>query len=66
MKIVRKRESKKVEKIALQVSHDTKEKWDEVGQALAARGFEIDHDQAVRRIIKSLESVLKPDGEAGK
>ena len=63
MKIVRKRESKKVEKIALQVSHETKEKWEEVGKAIAARGFEIDTDQAVRRIIRSLESVLKPEGE---
>lgn len=63
MKIVRRRESKKLEKLTLQVSHETIEKWDEVGKALAARGFEIDTDQAVRRIIKSLEAVLKPEGE---
>ena len=62
MKIVRKREGKKVEKITLQVSRETKEKWEEVGKALAAKGFEIDTDQAVRRIIKSLEAVLKPEG----
>ena len=63
MKIVRKREGKKIEKLTFQVSHDTKEKWDEVGKALSDRGFEIDTDQAVRRIIKSLEAVLKPEGE---
>ena len=63
MKIVRKRESKKLEKLTFQVSHDTKEKWEAVGQALAAQGFEIDTDQAVRRIIRSLESVLKPEAE---
>ena len=63
MKIVRKREGKKVEKITLQVSSETKEKWEEVGNALAAKSFEIDTDQAVRRIIKSLEAVLKPEGE---
>ena len=63
MKIVRKREGKKIEKLTFQVSHDTKEKWEEVGQALAAQGFEIDTDQAVRRIIRSLEAVLKPEGE---
>ncbi len=63
MKIVRKRESQKLTKLTFQVSHDTKEKWEAVGKALAAQGFEIDTDQAVRRIIRSLEAVLKPEGE---
>ena len=58
-KIVRKREGKG-EKISLPVSLETKEKWEEVGKALEERGFEIDTDQAVRRIIRSLESVVNP------
>lgn len=58
-KIIRKRE-RKGEKISLPVSLETKEKWEEVGKALAERGFEIDCDQAVRRIIRSLEAVVNP------
>lgn len=61
MKIVRKREGKKIEKLTFQVSSETKEKWEAVAKALSDRGFEIDHEQAVRRIIRSLESVLKPE-----
>ncbi len=63
MKIVRKRESKKLGKLTFNVSHETIEKWEAVAKALSDRGFEIDTDQAVRRIIKSLEAVLKPEGE---
>ena len=58
-KIVRKREGRG-EKISLPVSHETKKKWEEVGKALADRGYEIDTDQAVRRIIRSLEAVTNP------
>ncbi|MHB1286521.1 MAG: hypothetical protein ACYCYP_08185 [Leptospirales bacterium] len=58
-KIVRKREGKG-ERITLPVSSSTKAKWEEVGKALAERGYEIDTDQAVRRIIRSLEAVLNP------
>ena len=58
-KIVRKREGRG-EKISLPVSSETKEKWEEVGKALAERGYEIDTDQAVRRIIRSLEAVVNP------
>ena len=57
--IVRKREGKG-ERITLPVSPETKTKWEEVGKALAERGFEIDTDQAVRRIIRSLEAVVNP------
>ena len=57
--IVRKREGKG-ERITLPVSPETKKKWEEVGKALAERGYEIDTDQAVRRIIRSLEAVLNP------
>ncbi len=59
MTIVRKRE-KKGERITLLVSVETKERWEEVGKALAERGYEIDCDQAVRRIIRSLEAVVNP------
>ena len=59
-KIVRTRPGKG-EKISLPVSLETKEKWEEVGKALEERGFEIDTDQAVRRIIRSLEAVVNPD-----
>ena len=58
-KIVRRREGKG-EKISLPVSLETKEKWNEVEKALSERGFKIDTDQAVRRIIRSLEVVLNP------
>lgn len=57
--IVRKREGKG-ERITLPVSAETKEKWEEVGKALAEEGFEIDTDQVVRRIIRSLEAVVNP------
>jgi len=58
-KIIRKREGRG-EKISLPVSPETKKKWEEVGKALADRGYEIDTDQAVRRIIRSLEAVTNP------
>jgi hypothetical protein len=58
-KIVRKREGRG-EKISLPVSTETKEKWEEVGKGLAEKGFVIDTDQAVRRIIRSLEAVVNP------
>lgn len=57
--IVRKREGKG-ERITLPVSPETKKKWEEVGKALADRGYEIDADRAVRRIIRSLEAVVNP------
>lgn len=57
--IVRKRDGKG-ERITLPVSRETKEKWEEVGKALADRGYEIDTDQAVRRIIRSLEAMTNP------
>ena len=41
--IVRKREGKG-ERITLPVSVETKKKWEEVGVALAERGYEIDTD----------------------
>jgi hypothetical protein len=59
MSIVRKREGKG-ERITLPVSLETKEKWEGVGKVLAERGYEIDTDQAVRRIIRSLEAVVNP------
>ena len=59
--IVRKRE-RKGERITLPVSPETKTKWEEVGKALADRGYEIDTDQAVRRIIRSLEAIVNPGG----
>jgi hypothetical protein len=57
--IVRKREGKG-ERITLPVSPETKTKWEAVQKALTEKGFEIDTDQAVRRIIRSLESVVNP------
>ena len=58
-KIVRRREGKG-EVIRLPVSSLTKEKWEEIGKALSEKGYEIDTDQAVRRIIRSLEAVVNP------
>ena len=57
--IVRKREGRG-ERITLPVSPETKEKWEAVVKILADRGYEIDTDQAVRRIIRSLEAVVNP------
>ena len=57
-KIVRKREGKG-ERITLPVSSETKSRWETVQKALLESGFEIDTDQAVQRIIRSLEGVLK-------
>ena len=57
--LVRKREGKG-ERITLPVSPLTKEKWEEIGKALLEKGYEIDTDQAVRRIIRSLEAVVNP------
>ncbi len=57
-KIVRKREGKG-ERITLPVSSETKSRWETIQKALSERGFEIDTDQAVQRIIRSLEGVLK-------
>ncbi len=57
--IVRKREGKG-ERITLPVSPETKKKWEEAGTALAEQGYEIDTDQVVRRIIRSLEAVANP------
>lgn len=58
--IVRKRAGKG-ERITLPVSPLMKEKWEEIGKALAERGYEINTDQTIRRIIRSLESVLKEE-----
>lgn len=58
-KIVRKREGKG-ERIALPVSPETKNRWEAIQKALLEKGFEIDTDQAVRRIIRSLEAVVNP------
>ena len=57
--IVRKREGKG-ERITLPVSPETKTKWEAVQKALTEKGFEIDADQAVRRIIRSLDAVVNP------
>ena len=58
-KIVRKREGKG-ERITLPVSPETKSRWETIQKALLGKGFEIDCDQAVRRIIRSLEAVVNP------
>ena len=58
-KIVRKRAGKG-EKISLPVSLETKEKWETIQKTLLENGFEIDTDQAVRRIIRNLEAVTNP------
>ena len=58
--LVRKRAGKG-ERITLPVSPLTKEKWEEIGKALLLKGYEIDTDGAIRRIIRSLESVLKEE-----
>ncbi len=58
-KIVRRREGEG-ERITLPVSRETKTKWETIGKVLAEKGFEIDTDQAVRRIIRSLEAVANP------
>jgi hypothetical protein len=58
-KIVRKREGKG-ERITLPVSPETKNRWETIQKALLEKGFEIDCDQAVRRIIRSLEAVVNP------
>ena len=55
--LVRKRVGKG-ERIALPVLSETKNRWESVGKALAERGYEINTDQTIRRIIRSLESVL--------
>ena len=57
--LVRKQEGRG-ERITLPVSPETKEKWEAVVKILADRGYEIDTNQAVRRIIRSLEAVLNP------
>ncbi|MHB1287656.1 MAG: hypothetical protein ACYCYP_14105 [Leptospirales bacterium] len=57
--LVRKREGRG-ERITLPVSPETKKKWEEVGKALSEKGYEIDADRAVRKIIRSLESVVNP------
>lgn len=56
-KIVRKRE-RKGDRITLPVSSSTKSKWEEIGKGLSEKGYEIDTDQVIRRIIRSLEPVL--------
>ena len=58
-KIVRKLEGKG-EVIRLPVSPSTEENWEEVRKTLIAEGYEIDTDQAVRRIIRNLEAVVNP------
>lgn len=58
-KIVRKRE-RKGERITLPVSSETKNRWETIQKALIEKGFEIDCDQAVQRIIRSLEEVVNP------
>ena len=58
-KIVRKLEGKG-EVIRLPVSPSTKENWEEVRKTLIDEGYEIDTDQAVRRIIRNLEAVVNP------
>ena len=66
--LVRKREGKG-ERITLPVSSLTKEKWEEIGKALSEKGYEIDTDKAVRRIIRSLEAVVnhgRPSRNEGK
>jgi len=57
--IIRKRKGKG-ERITLPVSTETKTKWEEVGKALEEKGFEIDTDRAVKRIIRSLEAIVNP------
>lgn len=57
--LVRKREGKG-KAIRLPISPETKRRWDEIGKALSEKGYEIDTDQAVRRIIRSLEAVVNP------
>ena len=57
-KIVRKRDGRG-EVIRFLVFTSTKTRWEEIGKSLASRGYEIDTDQAVRRIIRSLEVILK-------
>ena len=58
-RIVRKRGGKG-ERITLSVSPETKNRWETIQKALLEKGFEIDPDQAVRRIIRSLEVVVNP------
>ena len=58
-RIVRKRGGKG-ERITLPVSPETKNRWETIQKALLEKGFEIDPDQAVRRIIRSLEVVVNP------
>ena len=57
--IIRKLEGKG-ERITLPVSLETKKRWEEIQNALTKIGFEIDTDQAVRRIIRSLDAALNP------
>ena len=56
--LVRKRAGKG-ERITLPVSPLTNEKWEEIGKALAERGYEINTDQTIRRIIRGPERVRK-------
>ncbi len=58
--LVRKRAGKG-ERITLPVLSETKNRWESVGKALLLKGYEIDTDGAIRRIIRSLESVLKEE-----
>lgn len=57
--LVRKREGRG-EKISLPVSKETKIEWEAFRKALEEKRYEIDTDQAVRRIIRSLKSVVSP------
>lgn len=57
-KIIRKQEGKG-EVIRLLVLPPTRGRWEAIQKALSEKGYEIDTDQAIRRVIRSLESVLK-------
>jgi hypothetical protein len=56
--LVRKREGKG-EVIRLPVSSETRSRFEAIQKTLSEKGYVIDTDQAIRRIIRSLESVLK-------
>ena len=63
-RIVRKREGNG-ERITLPVSPETKNRWETIQKALSEKGFVIDTDQAVRRIIRSLEAARNAVGSEG-
>lgn len=51
------------ERISIPVSQATKEKWETSHRVLREKGYEVNFDGIVLRIIKSIETEVKKSGE---